>query len=134
MSLTGHVESGGALLKRAEDIEFVKCEDGTVMEVLFSFPFSFARLQTCELQCVRRSRCRYPRHVGDTSERTLCHCVTVAVQDLPTRRVAVEARESDGNAALDAFDRRARHLSQCWEVERANRNLFRWGKAGTPRV
>jgi hypothetical protein len=28
MSLTGHVESGGALLKRAEDIEFVKCEDG----------------------------------------------------------------------------------------------------------
>jgi len=48
--------------------------------------------------------------------------------------VAVEARESDGNAALDAFDRRARHLSQCWEVERANRNLFRWGEAGTPRV
>lgn len=59
---------------------------------------------------MRRSRCRYPRHVGDTSERTLCHGVTVAVQYLPARRVAADARESDGNAALDAFDRRVRHL------------------------
>lgn len=64
----------------------------------------------------RSSRCRYPRHVGDTSERTLCHGVTVAVQCLPARRVVVDARESDGKAVSDAFDRGVRHLSQCWEV------------------
>jgi hypothetical protein len=83
---------------------------------------------------MRRSRCRYPRHVGDTSERTLCHGVTVAVWDLPARGVAVDARESEGNAALDAFDRRVRHLSQCWEVERANGRIVYCGQAGTPRV
>ena len=48
-----------------------------------------------------RSRCRYPRHVGDTSERTLCHGVTVAVWDLPARGVAVDVRENEGSAALD---------------------------------
>ena len=83
---------------------------------------------------MRRSRCRYPRHVGDTSEGTLCHCVTVAVQYLPAKGVAVEAREGEGSDALDAFDRRVRHLSQCWEVERANGKLFRCRQAGTPRV
>jgi hypothetical protein len=105
------------------------------MEVLFFLDrLSFARLQTCELQCVRHWRCRYPRHVGDTSERTLCHCVTVAVQYLPAKELAVEGRESDGNAALDAVDRRVRHRSQCWEVERANGELFHCRQAGTPRV
>lgn len=84
---------------------------------------------------ILRSRCRYPRHVCDTSERTLWHGVTVAVQDLPARGVAVDARESDGDAALDAFDQRVRHLSQCWgEVERANGKLIHCGQAGTPRV
>lgn len=43
MSLTGHVESGGALLKRAEDIEFVKCEDGMVIvRVLFFLAVSLS--------------------------------------------------------------------------------------------
>lgn len=83
---------------------------------------------------MRRSGCRYPRHVGDTSEGTLCHCVTVAVRYLPAMGVAVEARESDANAALDVFDRRVRHLSRYWEVERANGKLFRCRQAGTPRV
>lgn len=101
---------------------------------MFPCRFSFVRLQTRELQCVRRSRCRYPRHVGDTSEGTPCHCVTVADQYLPAMGSAVEARESDANAAPDVFGRRVRHLSQCWEVERANGKLFRCRQAGTPRV
>ena len=64
----------------------------------------------------------------------MCHCVTVAVQDLPAMGVAVEAKESDGNAALDVFDRSVRHLGQCWGAERANGKLFLCGRAGTPRV
>jgi hypothetical protein len=83
---------------------------------------------------MRHSRCKYPRHVGNTSERTLCHGVTVADQYLHVRGVAVDARESDGKAALDAFDRRVRHLSQCWEGERANGKLVHCGQEGTPRV
>jgi hypothetical protein len=83
---------------------------------------------------VRHSRGRYPRHVGDTSERTLCHGATVAVQYLPARGVAVDARESEGNAALDAFDRGVRHLGQRWEAERANGKLIHCGQAGTRRV
>ena len=83
MSLTGHGGSGGALLKKAEDIGFVKCEDDLVMVVLCFLAVALSHdCKTCELQCVRRSRCRYPRHEGDTSERTLCHGVTVAVQYL----------------------------------------------------
>jgi hypothetical protein len=83
---------------------------------------------------MRHSRRRYPRHVGNTSERTLCHGVTVAVQYLPARGVGVDARESDGNAALDVFDRGVRHLSQCWEGERANGRLIHCGQAGTPHM
>ena len=37
MSLMGHVESGGALLKRAEDIGFVKCEDGMAIVSVLCF-------------------------------------------------------------------------------------------------
>jgi len=79
-------------------------------DVLFCLPFLFfAHLPTCELQS-RRSRCRYPRHVGDTSDGKLCHGVTVAVQDLPARGVAVDARESDDSVALDAVRREVRHF------------------------
>lgn len=80
---------------------------------------------------MRRLRCRYPRHVGDTSERTPCHGVTVAAQDLPARGVAVDARESEDKAA---FGRRVRHLSQCWEAARATGKLIHCRQAGTPRV
>lgn len=79
------------------------------VSVLCSFAcrFSFRNLVTCELQS-RRSRCRYPRHVGNTSDRTLCHGVTVAVQYLPARGLAADARESDDSVALDVFRQRVR--------------------------
>jgi len=79
MSLTGHGGEGGALLKRAEDIAFGVggwCgEDDIVLAVSSSHD-----CEDVKCNAMRHSRCRYPRHVGDTSERTLCHGVTVAAQ------------------------------------------------------
>jgi hypothetical protein len=52
MSLTGHGGSGGALLKRAEDIGFEGVRVVMVMEVLcFLGRFCFAHLLRFELQC-----------------------------------------------------------------------------------
>lgn len=41
MSLTGHGDPGGALLKRAEDIGVVKCESDGSDGVMFPWTFLF---------------------------------------------------------------------------------------------
>jgi hypothetical protein len=53
---------------------------------------------------MRRLMCRYPRHVCYTSEGMPCHGVTVAVQYLPVRWVASDARESsdEDDTVLDS--------------------------------